>query len=122
MAKRRITRKLTLTIEFVRYQVNMVFTADPAKYYNNTLLPEYPDLPNDLGGSIVAVHAADPEAYPRKSFIIFPLDCEAGVVLHELTHAVDNIIDYFGFEGTEIRAYLLEYLFNQTVYFLQSFQ
>lgn len=56
--------------------------------------------------------------------IILKLDCGISVLLHELSHAVDYIILDFGFhqgiEGTEFRATLHDYLFNEVLHWLNK--
>ena len=38
---------------------------------------------------------------------------EYGTLYHELSHATDHIIDDHLLEGTEVRAYIIEYLINE---------
>jgi hypothetical protein len=107
------TRKKELTIDFIDYKILVIVTPHPELYANTALRRRYSNLP-PIPGPFTAVHI-DYDAYPRQSFIIVPTQCKEGaerVLLHELTHAVDHIIEFFGFEGTEIRAYLLDYLFD----------
>ena len=36
---------------------------------------------------------------------------DMSVIVHELSHMVDNIINHYNLEGGEIRAFLIEYLY-----------
>lgn len=108
------TRQKDLTIDFISYNVLVIITQHPELYVNTSLRRKFPKLPL-VPGPFTAVHINYDE-YPRQSFIIIPTEAKESlerILLHELTHAVDNIIDTFGFEGTEIRAYLLDYLFSE---------
>lgn len=37
------------------------------------------------------------------------------VFVHEISHLVDNIIDYYSLNGEEIRAFLSEYLYKEII-------
>lgn len=104
----------SVVIEFIDYEVHIAACQDPEHYRNVTLLKKRPDLGLVLDKEWEAIHSFD-NSYPRRSWIVMARSASPGVILHELTHVVDRIIQYFGFEGTEIRAYLLEYLFDKTI-------
>ncbi len=115
MAKKKKTPKTSVEaylIDFINYKLYVVRSSDPVTYRNTDFVKAWPKFGTDPSTDWVAVHLSD-DHYPRHSFIILPSKVENSIILHELTHVVDRIIDYFGFEGTEIRAYMLEYLYKQ---------
>lgn len=117
MAKKKTPKILeeTFKIEFCNYTLHIAYCDDPLSYRNNEFLKKFPKFEPDPSNDWVAVHLHDPVAYPRHSFIIFPAIVDPAIVVHEIVHVVDRIIEYFGFEGTEIRAYMVEYFFNKVL-------
>lgn len=103
--------KHRILIDFCQYTIDIVFTEDVDSCYRG-LLRKFPHLiPSD--GTFSAIHTCNYYDYPRRSWVILPMDATVGASAHEICHVVDRMMDYFGFEGTEIRAYAIEFILNK---------
>ena len=49
------------------------------------------------------------------AYIAYHPKSKLPIIVHEITHSVDHIFERYGFEfdDTELRAYLIEYIFSQ---------
>lgn len=102
-----IIKKIKLQIP--NHVIHVVFTDNPTAYYKSILLSKYPKLP-PLDGTATALQSENIDDYPNKSWIVLPHNPSKGLIVHEVIHAVDAIMAGFGFEGSEFRAYYVEYL------------
>ncbi len=99
--------------DFCGYVVHVWKCADPYKFRNEDLIRSYPKL-HKYNHDFHALHSTGKD-YPGESFIIVPLKCSAGVLAHEIVHAVDRMMKYHGLKGTEMRAYGVEYVLNKVI-------
>lgn len=98
---------IKLHIDFIEYDIDVIFTSNTEKYRNEVLTKRHSYMPR-YDKEFYALHTWVGEI--RKSWCIFPHGVEIDVIVHEFTHVADAIIEYFSFEGTEIRAHIIGYL------------
>lgn len=107
-------QEFKVEIDFLEYKINFFIVEDVDKFRRGKLAKRYPHLnqrPDD--DEYYAVHIYNRRTYPRQSFVVFPTDIDPGTAIHEITHVVDRMTEFHGLEGTEIRAHLMEYIFNE---------
>lgn len=108
------TKSIKIRIDLTGYLVDVYFTDNPEEFRNVNLIKKFPKLPK-VEGEFIALHTFYWKHYPSRAWVILPHTKNIGLIVHEITHAVDRIIEYHGFEGTEIRAYLMEYIINKVL-------
>jgi hypothetical protein len=93
----------------------IVYTQDVPGYAKR-LLKRMPDLkeaeedepsPSDL--ALAYYNLAEYET----AFIILPKGAGAPLLAHEAIHVVDEMMTFFGLEGTEFRAHSVQYIMEQ---------
>ena len=102
-----------IEIEFCDHTVHVYIIENPTEFRNGKFLKMWPGFSPYLGGDFYAMHTCDP-SYPRRSFMILPIDVDALVVMHEAIHVVDRMMEFYNFEGTEFRAHLAEHVVKET--------
>lgn len=100
-----------VNLDVYKRQLTIVYTSDVASY-ELKLLKKYPHLA-EAGdpdtSSAVAVALYNLEEYDT-AWILLPKGSGPALLAHEVVHIVDEIIRYFGLEGTETRAYLVQHI------------
>lgn len=112
MAKLPKTNTVTIRLQIPDVTIYVIRTNNPGLYYTEKLLKKYPKLP-PMTGTCLALQSANLECYVDKTWIVVPHDCSTSTIVHEIVHTVDAIMNAFGFEGTEFRAYYVDYIISQ---------
>lgn len=101
-----------VNLDVYKRSVWIVYTQDVLGYAKR-LLKRYPKLkeaeeddpsPDDLAHCFYNLAEYD------TAYILLPRGCGAPLLAHEVVHIVDEIIKFFGLEGTEARAYLVQHI------------
>jgi len=114
-------KEYKLFIDLLNYTIVTVQTDDVIKYRNDVLKKKYPNIHylNDTAEAMAFL----PNEGDNVLYIIFPYkttyDSLTEIFIHEIVHIADHIIDTFGFEGTEIRAYLVQFIYSKNKKFFK---
>ncbi len=108
-------KKRDIDLKFVPYTVSIHIVKDVLEHRNGYLRSKFPNLGtyHHAAGYVSALHTSRHNQYFGKSWIIVPKDCSPFTASHEVVHCVDSICDLFGFDCTEFRAYMHEYILEQ---------
>lgn len=106
------TNTIKVKLQIPEVTIYVTRTTNPATYYNEVIVKKYPKL-HPLLGTCTALQSESLENYPDKLWIVVPHGCTTGTLVHEITHTVDAIMKTFGFEGTEFRAYYIDYIISK---------
>jgi len=99
-------------LEVFPYSVHFSFVDNPKTYLETDFRIYYPKFDYSSDGYAMTVWNSE---YKNLVFVIIPHDAKNNnnVKSHEVTHAVDQIMERLGLEGTECRAYLVGYLMKE---------
>jgi len=114
--------KNTLTIEFPLTQTNVTFCYGKKAYEKYMSKNDDPDgeirldaitstITNNITGEFVIVIGC------LKIKNIYTLKA---LLVHEMSHAVTEWMNYFGFNCDEVRSYALQYLYTEIITFLDN--
>jgi hypothetical protein len=101
-----------VNLDVYKRKLNIVYTVDVTAY-TKRLIKRFPNLEED----------DDPLEYEGNyawalynfneydtAWIVLPKGAGVAWLSHEVAHIVDELISYFGLEGTETRAYLIQHI------------
>src|SRR5690348_5499679 len=92
-------KTIKIYIHLFEHTVYVIFTKNPY-YYRNTILYNKHKSLGKYEKNFVAIHTWSEGM--GKCWCILPNESEVHLVIHEVNHAVDAIIEMYGLEGTEI--------------------
>lgn len=100
-----------VNLDVYKRQIAIVYTPEVAAY-ELRLLKKFPHLkeagdPDTTNAAAVSLYNLDEYEI---AWILLPRGSGVGLLSHEVVHIVDEIIRYFGLEGTETRAYLVQHI------------
>ena len=101
-----------IKLDCFKYDIKVNFSDDiNSQRKNETLLLE--DWKNE-DKHAEALHSYN-DKHPYTSFLFFSFKVSIPVIVHEISHVVDNLFNWIGekYPGTETRAYLNEYILKQ---------
>lgn len=98
-------------LDVYKRQLTIVYTSDVAAY-ELKLLKKYPRLeeagdPDTTNAAAVSLYNFDEY---EMAWILMPKGSGPALLAHEVVHLADEIVKYFGLEGTEVRAYLVQHI------------
>ena len=93
-------------IDLFGYTVYVIFAKNPYKYRNETLVRKYGMSKYEKPFKALCTTYNS----LKTSWCILPNSCPMSTAVHEFNHAVDDIIELHGLEGSEIKSYLLQYI------------
>lgn len=93
--------------------IYVVRTDDVLHYRNNDMREKWPLLPGVVDDDPEGMHTCQYKDYPNTHWIILEHGSDMFTALHEVVHCTDAIMIWFGFEDTEFRAYMQEFLLKQ---------
>jgi hypothetical protein len=102
----------TVDLEVFPYSVNFSFVDNPKNYLETDFRIYYPKFDYTSDGYAMTVWNSE---YKNRVFVILPhaARIDNNTKSHEVTHAVDQVMEKLGLEGTECRAYLVGYLMKK---------
>jgi len=103
-------KKIKVYIDLFNHTIEVIFTKNPYFYRNVTLLKKHPQL-GQYNKDFEAVCTHD--NFMGKAWCIVPNNCKVDLVVHEVNHAVDDMVEMYGLQGTEIKSYLLQYVLKK---------
>lgn len=108
--------KKELKLFFVPCYITIFFVGDVIEHRNGYMYKKWPYLGiMENTSNAVAIHTCDEENYFGHFWMTFPKGVDHAVIVHEITHCVDHICEAWGFDCTEFRAYLSDWLFTETI-------
>lgn len=106
-------RGVDIKLDFIDVTVHVAVTENVMRYRNDTLHKKWPNIGLYEGNPYgICTFASE---YPHRVFVTLPYGGGDSILLHELIHAVDYVMEHRGLEGTEFRAYAVEYLFKESL-------
>lgn len=101
-----------VNLDVYKRKLQIVYT-DDVDAYAARIIKRYPKMDDNIykkfDGSTLAWSLYELAEYDI-IFIILPKGCGPAVLGHEAVHIADEIIEFFGLEGTETRAYLVQHI------------
>lgn len=123
MAKRKPMADAAFDMLPFRTQVALFHDLKEMARYHEKVLGIRDHGLHDIASNGMASQKADGDGVHWFSLFL-PDDAEPGLIVHECSHAVDLILDHHGVplnvENTEVRAYMLQRLFEDVTAHFQS--
>lgn len=101
-----------INLDVYKRQVAVVFTSNVMDY-EKKLMKRYPKMTpisEAADENTLAVTHYNLDEYDTIWVIMPTTGAGVAVLVHEVIHAVDEIMRYFDLEGTEVRAYLVQHI------------
>lgn len=101
-----------INLDVYKRKVVVVYTTN-VDDYTKRIIKKYPKMEDkryeEADGSTLAWSLYELAEY-EELFIILPKGSGPALLHHEVVHIVDAIMDFFGLEGTETRAYMGQHI------------
>lgn len=95
---------IRITFEFLNFHVKVIFTTDIYKQAKKEGVP--------IQDQTKYAYCIGSDNY---IWCFLPNNVEIAVLVHEVIHAVDHAMEYYGLEGTEVRAYMVDYIVGKVL-------
>jgi hypothetical protein len=111
----RKTRQKKIRINFPQdIIIHVIWTDDVLYYINTELRKKWPALPGRADdGGLDGIHICAYGPYPNQHWLVLEHGMDGATSLHEIVHCVDRMMQWFGFEDSEFRAYMQELIFKK---------
>jgi hypothetical protein len=104
----------TLKLQFIPCTIYINLVEDVVYFRNVVLFKKFPLLGRCKDAlNADALHTWDSDNYVGKFWITLPLNVGFDISVHETMHCVDAICETWGFDDTEFRAYLQEWILKE---------
>jgi hypothetical protein len=103
----------TLKLQFIPCTIYINLVEDVPHFRNGVLYKKYPWLGLMTAQNVAALNTWDETHYFGMFWITLPLDVTAPVAGHEALHCVDAICETWGFEDTEFRGYMIQWILEE---------
>jgi hypothetical protein len=106
--------KKELRLTFIPCYITICLVEDVVDHRNRYMLKRWPllGIMKNTNNSI-ALHTCDEDNYFGHFWITLPIGVSRHIIVHEITHCVDHICETWGFDCTEFRAYMADWLFSE---------
>jgi len=95
---------IRVSFDFVNFHVKVIFTTD---IYKQAQKEGVPIQDNTKYAYCIGINS--------HVWCFLPNNVEIAVLVHEVIHAVDHAMGYYGLEGTEVRAYMVDYIVGKVL-------